>query len=92
LDRLETKFANLQTHLRPRDLLGALKDLGGIPSGGNHLQEVSEAARGLSRLISTLRNVLRHPQLGDSDRARADQLLQQATAKLQQVKEVIGDQ
>ena len=89
LDRRETKFANLNDHLTPRDLLGALKDLGGIPSGGSHLQEVREAAAGVSRVIRTLNGMLQNPSLAAADRERASALLTQATEKLSEVNQVI---
>jgi hypothetical protein len=90
LDRLETKFENLQDHLTARDLEGAVKDLAGEFSGGQHLKEVREAARGLVNGIKVLNNMLQNPNLASEARQRATQLVGQMTDKLNAVRETLG--
>jgi hypothetical protein len=85
LDRLETRFSNLLDHLTERDLEGATKDLQGEFSGGQHLTEVRDAARGLANGIRAINNMLRNPNLAGDARERAVQLLGQMTDKLNEV-------
>ncbi len=90
LDRLETKFSNQLDHLTARDLEGATKDLAGEFSGGQHLKEVREAARGLASGIRVINNMLQNPNLAADARQRATQLLEQMTDKLNEVRQTLN--
>ncbi len=89
LDRLETKFSNQLDHLTARDLEGAAKDLAGEFSGGQHLKEVRDAARGLVNGIRVINGMLQNPNLAADARQRAIQFLAQMTEKLNDVKRTL---
>lgn len=60
---VRTPTDRLAQHLTTMDLVGAAREAKtGTPHGGNHLQEVSEAAAGLRRRIHELESFLTNPK------------------------------
>ena len=64
------------------DLTGASRDAVGLPSNGQHLQEVSEAAGGLRIRIEQINNGLSNPNLSPARRAELTEELAKASKNL----------
>ena len=82
---LVRQAANLRgylMHLTASDLRGAARELRGLQSGGQHLQEVREAVGGLRGFIDDLNQALSNPNLSELERTGFGSLLGVASRAL----------
>jgi uncharacterized protein RhaS with RHS repeats len=89
LSRIGTKIENLFTHLTAQDLRGAVLDLKGLESRGQHLKEVTEAAAGLRTQVNNLKSILGNPNISEAERNATTDLLRKASSRLDEANRVI---
>ena len=78
-----TKTERLLQHLTPRDLSAAAREAKtGIKKSGEHLKEVSEAARGLRERIKDINQGLSNPNLNQTERKALESELGKASKGL----------
>jgi hypothetical protein len=76
-------------HLTPSDLRGAVKELRGLSSGAEHLQEVREAAGGLRALTKTLTNAMANSDLSQVERKLYERMLGAASKALDEAERAL---
>ena len=79
---VRTPTDRLAQHTKVSDLSGAARDVVGLPSGGQHLKEVSEAAGALRIRIEQINSGLSNPNLSSARRAELTAELAKANRNL----------
>lgn len=91
---LETLDNIVDKHLTEMDFLGTLRDLQGNPvpkpGGGywNHLQEMQDSYKGLSKIKRGLEGSLQNPNLSDSIRRTLQDALGKANTNLNKIEDL----
>jgi len=83
------KIRNNFDHLQDGDLSGAIKDIHGFPSNGDHLKEVTNALNGLKKARKTLQNLIDNNSLGDEALQSAQDAIFQADNAISKVTEIL---
>jgi hypothetical protein len=87
---MRTKTDRLIQHTQTDDLVGAAREIrSGVPQGGQHVKEVSEAADGLMRRIDQIQNGLSNPKLPFERRVELMQELSKASKALDSAQEAL---
>lgn len=85
-----TKFEKQGEHLNPDDLGGAVKEIFGLSSNGQHLKEATEALQGMKKNIGLLENDLaKFANIGAENRDVAFKILNHMKKQYQEKKAIL---
>lgn len=91
---LETLDNIIDKHLTDRDFSGTLRDLNGDPipkpGGGywNHLQEMQDSYKGLTKIKRGLEGSLHNPNLSDNNRITLQEALDKANLNIKKIEDL----
>ena len=81
---------NTRDHLTLTDVAGAVKDKLGIPSGGDHLQEVTNGLTGLKNAAGDLQALLKSGDLSTAESKAASRALKSVSAQIDRVENILN--